>query len=207
MEALWTRFLPGLKTLKSKIREGVIGDLLSIEADFSFEGHPDMRRLYEPQLGGGALLDVGIYPLTLGSVLCGEPLNYSASANLNELGADLSSEYKLNYAEGVSAKFTASCVTQGPCSARLLGSEGEIIIAQPWWHMNEFSILNGKEEAIQCGYDCHDFLFQVEEVHQCLDKALLESPIIDHATSLQMMKLMDSLRKKMAVSYPADQLS
>jgi len=207
MEALWTRFLPGLKTLQQKIHKGAIGDLISIEADFSFQGSPDIKRLYDPQLGGGALLDVGIYPLTLGSLLCGEPVEFTSSAKLNELGVDLSSEYQLTYPKNVKAHFTASTIAQDHCSARIQGSKGEIIIAQPWWHMKEFTIINDSEETIKCDYDCHDFLFQVEEVHHCLKKSLLESPEVSHATSLSMMNLMDSLRKQIGVTYPSDKQS
>jgi dihydrodiol dehydrogenase / D-xylose 1-dehydrogenase (NADP) len=203
MEAMWSCVMPGLFKLKSLIEEGAIGQPKFIEADFGFQAPFDPKqRLFNPELGGGALLDVGIYPLTLGLNLFGYPSSYNAHASLGKTGVDEVSSYTLSFTNGVLGRFSSAISVDTSCSATVYGTEGSIHIPSDFWLFKELQIKNGSKHVIDTSYECNEYCFEVQEVCACLNRGDLESPNIPHSWTLNIMTLMDGLRKQMGLSYP-----
>lgn len=205
MEAMWTCLMPGMVKLKQLLKDGIIGKVNLVEADFGFQAPycPDSR-LFNRELGGGALLDVGIYPLTFALSTLGLPEEYSAVASLGKTGVDELSVYNLKYKNGTVATLKASITQQTDCVARIYGTEGTISIPSDWWKMEKIVITNGHVEEIDTSYNCNEYYFEIEEVSRCIQKGLTESPNIPHAWTLNMMELMDGLRSQMGLCYPQE---
>lgn len=205
MEAMWTCLMPGMIKLKQILKDGIIGKINLVEADFGFQAPycPDSR-LFNRELGGGALLDVGIYPLTFALSTLGFPDEFSATANLGKTGVDELSVYNLKYKNGTMANLRAGITQQTDCIAKIYGSEGTITIPADWWLMNKIIIANGHKKEIDTSYDCSEYYFEIEEVTRCIQKGLTESPNIPHDWTLNMMGLMDELREQMGLIYPQE---
>ncbi|MCM8542237.1 MAG: Gfo/Idh/MocA family oxidoreductase [Lentisphaeraceae bacterium] len=203
MEAMWTCVMPGMIKLKQILAEGIIGKVRLVEADFGFQAAycPDSR-LFNRELGGGALLDVGIYPLTLALSLFGYPKEASATANIGKTGIDELSVYSLKFDNGVMADLKA-CITQTTgCTATIYGSEGTIKLPKEWWLMEKITITNGHIKDFDTSYECSEYYFEIEEASRCIQQGLTESPNIPHEWTLKMMSLMDKLRFDIGLSYP-----
>ena len=205
MEAMWTCVMPGMIKLKELLKDRKIGKIKLLEADFGFQApYCPKSRLFNPDLGGGALLDVGIYPLTFALSLLGQPDECSAEATLGETGVDELSIYNLKYKNGIMANLKASITQQTECTAKIYGTEGTITIPSDWWHLNKIIITNGHTEEIDTSYDCNEYYYEVEEATRCIQNGLTESPVITHEWTLNMMSLMDTLRTKMGLRYPQE---
>ncbi|MCM8525283.1 MAG: Gfo/Idh/MocA family oxidoreductase [Lentisphaeraceae bacterium] len=203
MEAIWTCVMPGMIKLKQILNDGIIGKVRLIEADFGFQAPycPDSR-LFNPELGGGALLDVGIYPLTLALSLFGYPKEASAKATIGKTGVDELSVYNLKFDSGVMADLKASITQTTGCTATIYGSEGTITLPHEWWLMKKITITNGHVEEFDTSYECNEYYFEVEEASRCIQMGLTESPNIPHEWTLKMMNLMDRLREDIGLFYP-----
>ncbi len=141
MEAMWTRFLPAMAKVRELLAAGTIGELRMITADFGFRAPFDpSHRLFAPELGGGALLDVGIYPLSLTSMLLGAPSSIVSMAHLGETGVDEQSAVILGYPEGQLALLYAATRTQTPIEATLMGTEGSIKIHTPMYKPTQITL-------------------------------------------------------------------
>jgi len=141
MEAMWTRFLPLTDQIDQLISDGQIGDLRYIRADFGFPApfNPD-GRLYDLRLGGGSLLDIGIYPLFLCLHLLGEPEKITATGHLAPTGADDTCHAILQFREGRSAVITSTLTCQTSITAEIAGTHGAIHIPTPWYKNDRFTI-------------------------------------------------------------------
>ena len=202
MEAMWSRLLPGMLKVKELLSKNAIGPIKNFTADFCFSSSPEEKpRLFEPALGGGALLDVGIYPLTLACSFFGFPDSYSAHAELTEKGVDASSYYQLEFTKGIKAQLYSSVVKESPGEAIIEGEEGRIIIHSKAWTLKKITLKNGVEKTFDTSYIGSDYLLQVEEVNKCLELGLKESPVNSFDWTMKMMQLMDDLREKMGVIY------
>ena len=202
MEAMWSRLLPGMKKVQELLAENAIGPVKNFTSDFCFTSSPEEKpRLFEPSLGGGALLDVGIYPLTLACSFFGFPTKFDAQADLTDKGVDATSHYMLEFANGAKATMFSSIVKESPGEAIIEGEEGTIIIHSKSWTLQQITLKNGKEETFDTSYEGSDYLLQVEEVNKCLREGLKESSINSFEWTMNMMKLMDDLREKMGVVY------
>jgi len=205
MEAMWTCVMPGMIKLKQLLKDGIIGKINLVEADFGFQApYCSDSRLFNPNLGGGALLDVGIYPLTFALCTIGYPEEASATASIGRTGVDELSVYNLKYKNGLIANLKASITQQTECTAKIYGSEGTISIPSEWWLMEKITVTNGQVKEIDTSYDCNEYYFEIEEVTRCIQKGLTESPNLPHKWTLNMMSLMDELRKDMNLTYPQE---
>lgn len=161
LEALWTRFLPSTEMIKAKIDEGVIGEVLSVRADFGFRAadldialsgpsawpeDAPRNRILDPALGGGALLDIGIYPLFLAHFLLGEPTDVHAHARLSKQGVDLDTTVTGVHAGGKLSHSYATVLGRTKTEALILGTTGSIHWHPRWHEPSHFSILRGKDE-------------------------------------------------------------
>lgn len=194
MEAVKTRFMPALLQARRWVREGRIGEPGLLEAHFCFDigGDPDCRHL-NPELAGGAVLDLGVYPLTLAEMLLGEnPVSMTSTVTRAATGVDATTAITLRYDSGAVAQLVVSVVMQAGTHARLWGSRGFIDIP----HFNQARVAtlhaDGKVETFDQG-DERTFAFEVEEANCCLREGLLESPSMSHAASVRMARWQDAI--------------
>jgi len=205
MEAMWTRFLPHTQKILQMIQKGELGTIKYVRADFGFAGpyHPD-NRLFNLALGGGALLDIGVYPLFLCLLLLGEPQNILATGQLAVTGADESSHALLQYREGATAILSSTFAAQTSITAEIAGTEGLIQIPSAWYKNDHFTLQRPgvAPETFQLEPMVNGFEYQIRELMQCVDKGLIESPSMSHEFSLLLSKTMDEIRRQIGVRYP-----
>jgi predicted dehydrogenase len=207
MEAMWSRFLPVIERTLELIRDGQLGTVKYVRADFGFAApfNPD-GRLYDLRLGGGSLLDIGIYPLFLCLLLLGEPDAIHAAAHLAPTGADETCQAILHYRDGRSAMISSTLACQTSISAEIAGTAGSIQLPTPWYKNDRLTLLRPGKEAQPFSVEpmVNGFEYQIREVTACLDKGLLESPLHSHADSLLLSRTMDTIRGQVGVKYPGE---
>lgn len=208
VEAVWTRFLPAIQALKAMLSQGVIGNVKSMYANFSLNrALPDEHRLMNPELAGGALLDLGIYPITMADIVFGgAPQSAVASAIMTHTGVDQVSNYLLNFENGATALLSSGFRQSAPIQASIYGDKGYINV--PMFLGAKSFDVKLDDQAIQSYHfdyvDEHKFRFEIEHFQQCLQQGLTESPILPLSKSLQIVKLMDNLRAQFALRYEGD---
>ena len=207
MEAMWTRFLPLMQQTIDLIGEGRIGTLKYVRADFGFLSsfNPE-GRLYNLRLGGGSLLDIGIYPLFLCLQLLGEPDEIRAAGHLAPTGSDETCHAILTWRNGQSAVISSTLACQTSLTAEIAGTEGTIRIPTPWYKNDKLEWNRTGEEPhlIQLEPMVNGFEYQIREVTRCLDEGLIESPSMSHAFSGMMARTMDTIRHQIGVKYPTE---
>lgn len=208
MEAIWTRFLPTTQKILSLIAEGTIGTVESIQADFGFrvlEPDPESR-LFNPALGGGSLLDIGLYPVFLAQLLLGNPEQIHAHARLSETGVDTEMNILLDYGPGQVANLHSTFGAHTKTEAFIHGSKGSIHWHTRWHEPTHFSVLLPEQgpENYFFDYQTHGYSYEAERVQECLAQGLLECPELPLDFSLKMTKLLDDIRQKAGVQYPQD---
>jgi predicted dehydrogenase len=204
MEAMWTRFLPLMQTTTDLIAGGKIGELKYIRADFGFLAPFDpSSRLYDLRLGGGSLLDIGIYPLYLCLYLLGKPDHIRAAGHLSPTGSDDTCHAVLSYNDGRSAVISSTLACHTSLTAEIAGTEGAIRIPTPWYKNDRLSWnrTGQPEDTIRLEPMVNGFEYQVREVARCLEARAIESPSMPHAFSLMMSETMDEIRRQIGVKY------
>lgn len=207
MEAVWMRFFPAIKQLKRMITEKVIGDVHLLQADFCLHVPFDpTHRLYDPELGGGALLDLGIYPLSLTTLLHGFPDEIHGIAEVGSTGIDELNALTLTYGNRLIAQLASSMRVAKPHEAIVLGNRGSIKVHHPFFHPNQLTLhLHDRSpETHTYPYVGNGYVHEVEEVHRCLRETRLESDLMPLDETQQMMEMMDGLRQQWGVVYPGD---
>lgn len=208
MEAVWTRFLPAILKLQELLADGVIGEVLFIRADFCAGGKIDPEhRLKNKALAGGALLDLGIYPITFASLVFGEqPTRIQSSAVMGDTGVDDRSFYLFDYPGGRRAMLSSSFTHHAPTEAVVCGTKGYIRV--PWFlGAQELRIhRNGVEpETIKLPYgDGENFKFEISEAMECMAAGKKESGIMPLSETLAIMKTMDALRAQWGLRYEGE---
>ena len=207
MEAMWSRFLPTLAKTRELIAQSAIGEPRMVNADFGFRMGavlPD-HRLFNPDLGGGALLDVGIYPLSLGSMLFGAPTQIASVANLGSTGVDEETAFILGYAQGQMALCSTAIQLNTPHVAQILGTAGSIQLHAPWWASSKLTLKVGNvETTYDLPYKGNGYTHEAEEVAQCVAEGKTESAVMPLAESLTIMQTMDQLRAQWGLKYPME---
>ncbi len=207
MEAMWTRFVPLMQQTMDLIGEGKIGTLKYVRADFGFlSPFSPEGRLYNLRLGGGSLLDIGIYPLFLCLQLLGKPDDIRASGHLAPTGSDETCHAILTWRNGQSAVISSTLACQTSLTAEIAGTEGMIRIPTPWYKNDRLEWNRSGEEARQIQLEpmINGFEYQIREVTRCLDAGLIESPSMSHAFSQMMSRTMDTIRHQLGVKYPTE---
>ncbi len=205
MEALWTRFLPTMKKTLSIIEKGTIGELTSIKADFGFKGTVDPEtRLFNQNLGGGSLLDVGIYPVFLSLLLLGKPTDIKAVASIGKTNVDESCGMLLKYPDNKMAILHSSIVTKTSTEAYIYGTKGTIRINTRWHEPTSLTVMvDGKEpKDYFFDFDSNGYRYEAEEVHRCLRAKKLGSELLSHHFSLDLIELLDEIRMVAGIYYP-----
>lgn len=206
MEALWTRFNPVFVEVLKRINLGEIGKVNYINADFAFlSNHTLESRVFNIELAGGSLLDIGIYPLFLTYAVLGNPESINAHALFKEeTGADIQTSMLLNYKQA-NAVLYSGFTSHSDMTARISGTEGQIYIHDRWHQANSFTLVKGdKIELIELPKIGLGYFHEIEECHKCLNDHKIESDLWSHQNSLDLISLLDNVRDKIGLKYPMD---
>lgn len=208
MEAVWMRFLPAISKLREYLNQGIIGKIKTIKADFNIKGDFSTKhRLRNKMLAGGALLDLGIYPINFTSMIfAGQPEQIKSTVVFDETGVDESSYYLFNYGNGQTAMLSSSYSQHAPIEAVICGSKGYIRIPdfigaqQLHIHLHDktLQILDFPFEEDQ------KFSFEITHAMECISKGKNESSIMPNSETLAIMKTMDQLRAQWDLEYPCE---
>ncbi len=200
MEALWSRFLPAYRTLTEILAAGRIGTPLVVEADFGFRRPVEPEhRLFDRALGGGSLLDLGIYPLQLCRLVLGPPDEVRAVGHVGETGVDEVTAAVLHHPGGAVGVVRSAIRVPLACTARISGSEGAIELPA-FMHCPLHLVVGG--EVVDTGFEGEGLRFQAEEVHRCLREGRRESDRMPWSESLGLAETMDAIRGQVGVVYP-----
>ena len=211
MEALWTKFLPHYKKLQELLQQKTLGDIKSVLVNFGFKtSDKSPQRLFDPSLGGGSLLDIGIYNVFITLAILGKPDAIEATMIAAPTGVDEQIAVLFKYNNGAMAQLFSSFVTNLPTQAEINGTEGCITLTTRFYEPSAIIQLSKKipyeREVIpvekETGFGYH---YEARHVNECLKKGLIESPVMTHADTLLLMEILDSIRKKARIEYPADQ--
>jgi predicted dehydrogenase len=203
MEAMWTRCIPAVRRALELVASGAIGRVTTVSADFGFVGPEDeTHRLNAKSLGGGATLDVGIYPATMAHLFLGAPDEVRAWADLGPQGTDRNTAMIFGYASGALASLTCSLVGRTPTVTVVTGTAGRIELPTV---MNPRGLTlyraDAPAEPIDLPFDGTGYQFEAAEVHRCLREGLIESPLMPHAETLAVMTTLDRVRAQIGVTY------
>ncbi|MEO6290657.1 MAG: Gfo/Idh/MocA family oxidoreductase, partial [Ginsengibacter sp.] len=178
MEGMWTSCMPSIQKLISLIEEDVIGKPQYISADFGFAAPTDMTgRLWNKKLGGGSLLDVGIYPVFLATLIFGEPSIIKSVSKLSTTGIDEYINMLMQYPGGETAHLLSSIIFNTGIEAEIIGPKGSILLNNPWFKATEISIhlYDGTKETFSMPHLCNGFEHEIEEAMYCLGKGFIQS--------------------------------
>jgi predicted dehydrogenase len=211
MEALWTKFLPHYKKLQELLEQKVLGEIKSVLVNFGFKtSDKSPQRLFDPLLGGGTLLDIGIYNVFMAMSVLGKPDSMEATMTPSPTGVDEQIAVLFKYNSGAMAQLFSSFVTNLPIQAEINGTEGCITLTtrfyEPSATIQLYRQLPGEKEIIavekEAGFGYH---YEARHVNECLKKGLIESPVMTHADTLLLMEILDRIRNKARIEYPVDQ--
>jgi predicted dehydrogenase len=203
MEGLWTRFIPATEKLIEILHQKLIGDISFVRADFGFKGDLNLKsRLYDKKLGGGSLLDIGIYPIYLSLLTLGIPAEIRAIASMTETNVDNTCSMLFNYENGAKANLESTMETETPTEAYIYGSEGVIKLHSRFHHTDKITISrNGENEILDMNYKGNGYIYEIEEVNKCLLNQETESSKLSLKTSLDLISLIDSVREEIGLNY------
>lgn len=208
MEAMWNRFLPLMAVLRQLLDENAIGEVRLVTADFGYRaGFNPESRTFDPALGGGALLDVGVYPISLSHMLFGPPSRIASMANLGETGVDEQAAVILGYESGQMVSLTTAIRTKTVHEAVLMGTAGHIKIESPWWvpsRMRLFTAQQG-EQLIDVPFVGNGYNYEAAELMACVRAGKLESEGMRWEESLAVMRTMDRIRADWGLRYPMEE--
>jgi len=208
MEALWTRFLPTTQRVLDVLHGGELGQVISIKADFGFNPPFDPQsRLFDRQLGGGALLDIGIYPVFLALLLLGDPSAIKAVVHLNTTRVDDEIGMILTYTSGQMAHLHASLRSRTKTEAFIYCEHGVINMLSRFHEPTALSIQRYGQapEFVHFDYGASNgYAYEAGEVTRCLQHSKLESDRMPLSFSERMIKLLDRIRAEVGVVYPQD---
>jgi predicted dehydrogenase len=205
MEAMWARFIPMYSKVKEWISQDIIGEIRMLTADFGFDfGWQPEGRALNPDLAGGALLDVGIYPISFAFWIFGKkPERITSIAYIGTTGVDEQNAMIFGYERGRIAVLTSACQTITQKEAFIAGTKGLIKIHTPFWRSQRAQIIkNDKEEFIDVPYEGNGYNYQAVEVMNCLLEGKLESSIMPLDESIIIMETMDEIRDQWNLKYP-----
>ncbi len=204
MEGMWSRFMPSINKVLELIKEGIIGDVKHVRADFSFEAPFNPQgRLYDIKLGGGSLLDVGIYPLFLTTLLLGEPSVIQSLAKLAATGADEYCSMQFQYPGGQTASIFSGITFKSTLGASITGTKGIIYLQPPFYKATSLrlELHNGAGKEFTFPHEHNGFEYEIRQLMECLDKGDTECALMPHAFSLSMAKIMDTVREQCGIVY------
>ncbi|XP_055685610.1 trans-1,2-dihydrobenzene-1,2-diol dehydrogenase-like [Lutzomyia longipalpis] len=211
MEAIWSRFFPSYQYLKRQIDAGTLGEIKEVNVTFGF--HLDSDRVQQKKLGGGTILDLGVYTIQVSQWAFREPpKEIKATGNLNDDGVDIEMKAELIYSNGV-AKIQTSATKKLKNEAVIIGTKGQITLNDTFWCPISLTDVDGTVKTWplpQARHPHFNFLnscglrYEAEEVRKCITAGQLQSDHVSHNESLIIAKIEDELRRQIGVKYDAD---
>ncbi|HEY2280352.1 MAG TPA: Gfo/Idh/MocA family oxidoreductase [Streptosporangiaceae bacterium] len=201
MEGMWTRFNPIVREVTDLVREGAIGRVTAIQADLSgANGYDPGNRLWNPALAGGALLDVGVYPLSFGSMLLGAPDEIRAVSSAAPTGVDANTAVIARYPGGAVGLYYCGLWAKSPQVATITGVNGTITVGsptgEPFYMPDSYTLVpaTGEPRTRKITRHGEGFTYEAAEVARCLRAGLTESPLMPLAGTLEVMRVLDAAR-------------
>lgn len=205
MEAMWARFLPHYAKVKEIVASGVLGPILSIHADHGQRlADQGITRLIEPSLAGGALLDLGIYPISFAHMILGNPTSIHSAAVMTDKGVDAQTSMIFSYNNGAQAVLTTTMIEQTPCRAVVAGLNGWLEIDRTFYNPASMRVVlnDGSVTEYPNNYTGHGLREQAESFKQLVQSGKLESEILTWKDTVDIMKSMDTVRQQIGLKYP-----
>jgi predicted dehydrogenase len=207
MEAMWARFLPHMHKVREILASGILGQIWAVEADhgqrLSDYANP---RHWEPSLGGGALLDLGIYPISFAHMVLGVPNKISASATFTDKGVDASSSVIFDYKDGAQAILTSNMMVSTPCRATICGTLGKIEIDRTFYNPASMRVImhDGTTTEYPSDYKGHGLREQAAEFERVVRNGEKSSSILTPDESILIMESLDEVRRQIGLTYPSE---
>lgn len=205
MEAMWARFLPHYAKVREIIASGVLGPILSIHADHGQRlADQNIPRLIEPQLAGGALLDLGIYPISFAHMILGNPLSIKSTAVMTDKGVDAQTSMIFTYENGAQSILTTTMIQQTPCRAVVAGLNGWLEIDRTFYNPASMRVVlnDGSVTQYPSTYTGHGLREQAESFKQLVHSGKMQSEILSWQDTIDIMKTMDTVREQIGLKYP-----
>jgi predicted dehydrogenase len=208
LEAMWTRYLPHMVRIRELIRSGALGEVRTVIADHNQNLPKDpAHRLNDPALGGGALLDLGIYPVSFAFDVLGAPTGIRASASMTETGVDRQTAMIFEYGDGQQAVLHCALDTAGPNQAAIIGTEGRIEIPSVWYTPSAFTRYDADGNVVE-RFDepvtGRGMQYQAREMERLIAAGSLANDILPPRQSVQVMEAMDEVRRQIGLAYASD---
>lgn len=196
MEAMKTRFLPINQKVRKIINDGILGDIRLLQADFGFRAAFNPKdRLFNKNLGGGALLDVGIYAISYSSFIFGNhPKDINSNLYIGKTGVDECVSINLEYEDGKQAQLYAAINLDTVRDANIIGTKGRIRVPKFSNADTAYILIDGKEEKIEMPFAINGFEYQIKEVVDCINQGKLQSKIMSWKDSIEIMNIMDRVK-------------
>lgn len=208
MEAMWTKLLPATRIVKKWIQDKIIGDVRYLQVSFGYRSDFDgSSRLFNPDLGGGALLDVGVYPISYVTYLMDKlPDHVTASAYLGKSNVDEINVVAMRFNEGAVADLSSAISAETGNDAVIICEHGKIVVPN-FWMADSAQLYDGSGKLIDAfllPFTVNGYVYEAEEVNNCLREGRKESDVIPLRDTLEIMKLMDQIRSEWGLTYPQE---
>ena len=197
MEAMWTRFSPLVREVADLVRDRAIGEVTAVQIDYGEAPEYDPQsRLWSAELAGGALLDIGVYPISFGAMLLGEPDEVHAVAALAPTGVDENTAVIARYPDGAVGLYHCTLRAASPQAATITGTGGIITVGPPFYRPERYSLQRAgtEPEITTATLTGHGFVYEAQEVARCLRARLTESPVLPLDQTLAVMRTLDAAR-------------
>ena len=207
MEAMWTRFFPAMKKLVSLVKGGAVGRVNHVYAVFSgASAYDPASRAFDPALGGGALLDIGVYPLMACTQLLGwQPESVQGACQYAPSGVDMRMAAQLKFPGGATAQILGGMDACAPSHLMVYGTEG-FIVMDNFWHPDAFTLTgaDGRRESYAFPAENEGFHHEFEEAARCIRAGLHESPLMTWEESIAVSRITEGLRREAGILYPGE---
>jgi predicted dehydrogenase len=211
LEAMWTRFLPHMARIREIIAAGTLGDVRTIIADHDQKLPDDPgHRINNPALGGGSLLDLGIYPVSFVIDLLGVPTKVIAHATMTDTGVDRQIGLIFEHEGGRQSLSHSALDTRGPVTAAIMGTEARIEIDSWWYNTTSFTVYGADGEVIEryvtpeSEVGARGMQFQAAELERVITAGETESPLLPLSQTVAIMSVLDQAREQIGLRYPGE---
>ena len=205
LEAMWTRYLPHIAMVRTILSSGVLGQIQTVESDHGQRlADRGIDRLVDPNLGGGALLDLGIYPISFAHLVLGTPAHITARAVMTDRGVDAQTSAIFDYNNGAQAIINTTMIAQTPCRAVVSGLLGRLEIDRTFYNPTSMRVVlfDGPTTEYPNSYSGHGLREQAIEMARVVHAGHLESPLMPHQETISVMKSMDEIRRQIKLTFP-----
>ncbi len=207
LEAMWTRYLPHIAQLREIIASGDLGKIYNVQADHGQRlADRNIPRLVEPDLAGGALLDLGIYPISFAHLVLGTPNRITSTGVMTERGVDAQTSAIFDYADGAQAVISTNMIAQTPCRAVVSGLLGRLEIDSVFYAPTSMRVIliDGTITQYPHTYQGHGLREQAIEMARVVRSGAVESPLMPWSETLAVMQSLDEIRRQIGLTYPSE---